>query len=161
MRKISGILGLFLALASLPAWAADDKKDEVSADAGMDVSGTIVVGADGSVRKYTIDDAKRLSQQSPAVLEFVQHSIQTWKFEPQKADGRPANIKLRAYMRLIASKREDGNFDVRMTGINLQPWTDGNTKMSAGQAVNTRQASRPMSEKKEREQLLRTIDSRE
>jgi hypothetical protein len=128
-------IAVLLAFLPLVVWAADNKQDEVPTDVQtMDVNGTVVVSADGSVRKYTIDDAKKLSQLSPAVLEFVQRTIQAWKFEPQKTKH---DVKLRAYMRLIASQREDGDIDIRMAGVNVQSWTDGNVKITAGQDVNT------------------------
>jgi hypothetical protein len=120
------LIATVLAFCPLVVCAADGKKDDLQYEARMGLRGSIVVGADGSVREYTIDDADKLTKENQATLDFVQHVIQSWKFDPQQVDGQPVNIKNRMYLGLAANKREDGNFEVRMTGVHFQPWVDEN-----------------------------------
>ncbi len=81
------------------------------AELSMLVKGSIGIGPDGSVEGYSIDHAKKLS---PAVSEMIGAEVSRWRFEPVLVDGKPVHARTRMQMRVVASPKDEKNFDVRI-----------------------------------------------
>lgn len=118
MKRI--LIGCFIWLLALPLVAGNGPGAvRKQVEASMLLSGTILVDEQGRVAEFSIDKADKVEKQ---VLGFVDGSIRQWRFEPTLLDGKPAMLRNRVDVRLVARKQEDGNFTMRIAGANFRPY---------------------------------------
>lgn len=105
-----------LALASLLALLAGPLNAERHVGAStegaihsMFVRGSIEVGPDGKVQRYTIDDAEAYT---PAIREMLERVIPEWTFRPVEDDGVPRAVRSEMFLRLQANPAGEGQFKV-------------------------------------------------
>ena len=109
-RSYAGLFVLLIAMA-LPATALAASSTAVAGS--MLVHGQIVVATDGSVQSYTLDHRDRLPGY---VTKLLDSNISAWRFEPVQRDGTPVVAKARMSIRLVAQRKNDGNYAVRIIG---------------------------------------------
>lgn len=106
-------LGIGLAAAPAPAAVAPP----IEAVNLMDVEGSLVIGADGSVEQVDV----ATGGVTPALREALQSKAKRWAFEPIRIGGAPA--RARASFRLTVSATPDpsaaGRFHVRVDGASF------------------------------------------
>ena len=88
-------------------------------EASMRVTGVIEVETDGSVSKFEIDNVDKLPT---GVVEFVHNNVNEWAFAPVQVDGKPAAVRNKVSMRLVAKKLEDGQYMIRMQAASFDPY---------------------------------------
>lgn len=115
------LMALVLALFSLTAYAAGAGSVRKQTEASMLVTGVIEVDVDGSVRKFQIDKPEKIPQ---GVVQFLNKHASQWNFEPVTVDGKPAVLRNKVSMLLVAKKREDGQYAVRMRAVSFDPYEE-------------------------------------
>jgi len=120
MKKIGsiGIVGLFLSLFALLAGANGPGGVRKQIEASMLVTGTIEVTPEGNVGSYSIDKADKLPQ---GVMAFVDQNIEQWQFQQVVVEGKPVGVRNKMSLRIVAKKREDGNYLIRLHGASFDP----------------------------------------
>lgn len=99
-------------------------------EASMLLSGTILVDEQGRVAEFAIDQADKVDGKA---LRFVDASIRQWLFEPTLLDGKPAMLRNRVDVRLVAERRPDGKFVMRIGGANFKPFeVEAGTEIGSG-----------------------------
>ena len=93
------------------AGAADPLVPFDQAEMSMLVKGSIEMRPDGSVRRFSIDQSKRLS---PAVAQMIGAQVVRWKFEPVLVGGKPVNARTNMRLVIVAHPKDERNFDVRI-----------------------------------------------
>ena len=112
MKRL-GILLLGLALCGA-AIAQTPRAVRKHAEASMVVTGHIVVGPDGAVRSYALDQQDKL----PApVVDLIRNNAPAWRFEPVMRDGVATAAQAPMNVRVVATPEEDGKtFSLRIAG---------------------------------------------
>jgi hypothetical protein len=87
-------------------------------EASMLLTGTIMVGPEGRVTEYAIDQPEKIAK---GVLDFVGSNIGQWEFEPTLLDGKPVPARNKMNIRVVANKQENGDFAVRLGGVSFLP----------------------------------------
>ena len=87
-------------------------------EASMLVTGDIEIDATGQLVGYTLDHPERLPGNVKRLLE---RQISDWTFQPNAMDGQPVNIRNRMGLLVLATPREDGNFDMRVHDASFYP----------------------------------------
>ncbi len=100
------------------AVAAPSASARSQMEASMLVDGQIEVDAQGVVERYSLERQEKLPDN---VVSFIEAQIAAWRFEPTLVDGRPAPIRNRMGLLLVAVPDGDGTFRVEMRGRNFYP----------------------------------------
>ena len=129
------LVAMFLALFSLTAMAAGPGAVRKQVEASMLVTGDLEVSADGSVRTHAIDDAGKLPK---GVVDFIQKSIDTWKFDPVLVDGEAVAIRNKMSLLVVAKKYDDDHYSIRLQATNFYPY-----KTQEGVEVGSRNMAPP------------------
>ena len=103
------LLGLLCILLSGVVLATAEEDVAKRAEASMLVTGSIVVAPDGSVQSYAVDHPEKLPS---VVAGLVGKDLSRWRFAPVLLDGKPVAAKAPMSMRVVASKRDDGNYNI-------------------------------------------------
>lgn len=110
-RLITLLLCLGLSAATHAQSASAVRKH---AEASMVVTGSIVVGPDGAVRSYALDQQDKLP--SP-VVDLIRNGAARWHFEPVMRDGAPITARAPMNVRVVATPEDDGKtFSLRIAG---------------------------------------------
>lgn len=117
MKRI--LLGVLAIALSFSAMAAGPGAVRKSIEASMLLTGTIVVGPEGRVTQYSIDQPEKIAK---GVLDFVDGNVSGWTFEPTLLDGKPVLTRNRMSIRVVANKQENGDFAVRLSGVSFLPF---------------------------------------
>ena len=121
--RMSGWL-LCAALAALacmlPAQGAQNAPLQV--EANMLVTGRITIERDGTASDWTLDQREKLPRE---VVELIDESLPSWRFEPVLIDGEPVRGSARMRLSLHAVPLPDGGHGARIAdarfGIAAQP----------------------------------------
>ena len=106
-RFLLSIAGVLLAMAAFTVSA--QRADRVQV--GMTVSGWVNINPDGSVDSFGLKDPEKLSAE---VLRLLGQAVPGWRFAPVRVDGRPVKARARMQLRLLATRRDDGNYEARI-----------------------------------------------
>lgn len=114
MKGISALaatlLGAIALASSTTAFAATSTAlVRKSVEMSMLVTGTIEIGADGSVIKYSLDQPDKLP---PAVKALAEQGVPSWRFEPVMVDGKVVGARAKMGLRVVANKQDNGNYTV-------------------------------------------------
>lgn len=131
-RILLGVLALALAI---PAMAAGPGAVRKTIESSMLLTGTIVVGSEGQVTEYAIDQPEKVAK---GVLDFVRGNVTGWTFEPTLLDGKPVSVRNKMSLRIVANKQENGDIAVRLGGVNFLP-----LKVEEGAQVSSVRKSPP------------------
>lgn len=107
---------LFVALAVALAGGVVSVTPEAAAKAGreapvpvegsMVLNGEVRIGTEGQVEGFTLDQREKV----PAdIADFVDRSVQTWRFEPIVREGKPVHAKTLVAIRMVAKSNAEGN----------------------------------------------------
>lgn len=106
-RLLMGWLVLLLAGSAIGGSPAPSERIEAS----RLVDGTIGITPTGTVLAYTLDRPERLQ---PVVKEAIAKSVPQWTFRPVLLDRKPVAAKAPMHLRLVASPRADGAYDIHI-----------------------------------------------
>lgn len=103
---------------------------EPAVEASTVITGSIVVGPDGSVRSYTLDHPEELAN---GITQLVAKSVPQWKFYPYLVDGKPVVAKAAMSIRLVAHKLDNGQYGASVKGAvfssySKDQWSDFKVK---------------------------------
>lgn len=104
MRYGMGLLVLLWSVASLAAGPNAVRKQ---IQASVLVTGTVTIEADGRAIGLEIDARDALPE---GVAELLEEAGATWVFEPVVVDGTPRKAKARMSVRVVATRRDDGDY---------------------------------------------------
>lgn len=110
------------------AYAGDDSEER----SGMLVTGSIVIGPDGSVQEYGLDREERLPG---VVVSLVGKSVPTWRFEPLKVGGQPVAAKAAMNLRIIAKEQKNGDYSFTITSATFPRTTKAQETAFAQNAI--------------------------
>ncbi|MET1161809.1 MAG: energy transducer TonB [Pseudoxanthomonas sp.] len=116
MKRI--LLGVLVLALWFPALAGGRGEVRKTIEASMLVTGSILVGAQGQVTEFSIDQPEKIER---GVLELVNGNVRQWRFEPPVLEGKPTAMRNKMSVRIIGSKRETGDFAFRLGGVSFQP----------------------------------------
>lgn len=116
MKRI--LLCAIALLLSFSAMAAGPGAVRKTIESSMLLTGTIVVGPDGQVTEYAIDQPEKVAK---GVLDFVGNNVRHWEFEPTLLDGKPVSVRNKMNVRVVANKQENGDFSIRIGGASFLP----------------------------------------
>ena len=102
------LVALFVLLAGA-VQAAGPRAVREQAEMSMLVTGMVLVGADGNVTGWEIDQREKLPV---AVVDLVEKSASVWRFEPMLIDGQPRKVKAPMSLRLVANRLDNGNYRI-------------------------------------------------
>lgn len=103
------VLAALLAACMVPAQAQTAKAAREQVEASMLVTGTLDIGADGSVLSYLIDKREKI----PAyVTDIIDRAAMTWRFVPHEVEGQPVIARARMTLRMHARPLGGGDFEV-------------------------------------------------
>ncbi|WP_052108304.1 hypothetical protein [Aerolutibacter daejeonensis] len=105
-------VALTLGLVLAPAIAGGIVSVRKQIEASMVLTGTIEIDASGQVVDYQLDQPDKVD---PGALQVLRGSVAHWRFEPVIRDGRAVPARSRMSARLVARKRDDGNFQAMVT----------------------------------------------
>jgi hypothetical protein len=109
-RMWMGSLMILLATATFAGTRADVRKQ---VQASMVVTGSVDVGADGSVLGYSIDRSDKLPK---PVTELIAKGVPSWKFEPATRDGKPVPAKATMNLRIVARYLDEQHMSITFGG---------------------------------------------
>ena len=123
-------LGVSLVLLSALVFAAGGagpmrKKIELS----MLVAGHINIEPDGTVSQVGLDQQEKLP---PGVVEWVRASALKWRFEPVLRDGKAIRMRAPMSVRLVARKRDDGQYLIQIRNADFQGKYDPSDPANVG-----------------------------
>lgn len=105
---ISGhVLGFALAALVCAPVAEGERRSSATIEASMEVSGRITIERDGSVSGWELDQPGKLPLD---VVELVEESLPSWRFEPVLVDGAPVRGSARMRLHLQARPLPDGGY---------------------------------------------------
>lgn len=117
MRRIAGAL-LVLLLATAGEAPAQTRAGLMKdLEGSMLLKGRIDVGADGRVTGFTIQDSDHVD---PDALAHVMRHVPHWRVHPATVDGIPVASSSPFSLRLVAKRRDDGLYDISMTGVSIR-----------------------------------------
>jgi hypothetical protein len=102
---------LAMVVFAAAAFARTPERILNQAESSLIVRGHVLVEEDGSVSGWEIEQPDKLP---PFVVQLVQQSIPTWRFEPVLIDGQPRSGKASMRLRLVANPLGDGNHRVTL-----------------------------------------------
>ncbi|PZP61319.1 MAG: hypothetical protein DI597_09735 [Pseudoxanthomonas spadix] len=104
---VAACCGALLAIAGAAAFAQTRSEVRETLESSLVVTGDIRIAGDGKVRDFHIDQPDKLSSD---VMQLVDRAVPSWEFEPILVEGKPAEVRSRMRIRLVAYKRADGNY---------------------------------------------------
>jgi hypothetical protein len=104
---VAACCGALLAIAGAAAFAQTRSEVREMLESSLVVTGDIRIAGDGKVRDFHIDQPDKLSSD---VMQLVDRAVPSWEFEPILVEGKPAEVRSRMRIRLVAYKRADGNY---------------------------------------------------
>ncbi len=104
---IAMLLCAFTVVASGGTRSAVRKQAEMS----MLVTGEIDIEKDGSVGAHRIDQPDKLP---PVVVRLIGEAMPQWRFEPVVVDGKIVRARTKMSLRLVAKRKDDGNYLLRI-----------------------------------------------
>lgn len=107
-RFLLSIAGVLLAMTAAFTVSAQ-RADQVQV--GMTISGWVNINPDGSLDSFGLKDPEKLSVE---VLRLLGQTVPGWRFAPVLVDGRPVKARARMHLRLLATRRDDGNYEARI-----------------------------------------------
>jgi hypothetical protein len=128
--RSSHILALALAVGGagicLLADASAQTRREVlqQAEASMVLTGQIDIDADGRVEAFQMD---RRDQVNDMIVRFVEETVQTWRFEPGRVDGRAVKARTPVSIRLGGKVQPDGRQQVTLQAASFEQYDDNAT----------------------------------
>jgi hypothetical protein len=117
MKRI--LLGVLVMVLSLSATAAGPGAVRKTIESSMLLTGTILVGSQGQVTEYAIDQPEKVAK---GVLDFVNANVGRWTFEPTLLDDKPVSVRNKMSLRIVANKQENGDIAVHLGGVNFLPF---------------------------------------
>ena len=103
---------LVLALCGTSAETSAGKAEvRKQAETSMLVTGSIVIEKDGSAGAHNLDQPDKLP---PLVIKLIGKALPQWRFEPVVVDGQIVRARATMGLRVIASRLEDGNYQLRI-----------------------------------------------
>lgn len=133
MKRI--LLGAVFLLLCSPAMAAERADLRKNVEASMLVTGNLLVGPQGQVEDFAIDQPKKIER---GVLNLVEANIKLWKFEPPLRDGAPVAIRNKMSVLVVGNKLENGDFAFRVGGVSFSPF-----EQAEGTAVSSTRMNPP------------------
>lgn len=118
-RLYSFIAGMVLAIflcGSALATSGNERVARKQVEMSMLVAGSIVLNADGRVAEYRLDKADRLPQ---GVVQLIARYVPQWTFEPRMIDGKPAQVRTRMGLNLVARQTGATSYEIRIDGISF------------------------------------------
>lgn len=110
MKRV--LLAGMLAVLGFAALAAGPAAVRKQIEASMLVTGHVLIDPDGSVSGWEIDQRGKLPA---AVVELVEHSASSWRFDPVMVDGKARKARARMSLRVVAKRIEGDEDDYRIT----------------------------------------------
>ena len=95
-------------LSALPVDAQAQTRRQVkqTAEGAMVLTGEIDIGTEGQVEGFAMDQRDKVAAD---LAEFVERSVQGWRFEPVIRDGKPVRARTFVNIRLGAKAGPEGN----------------------------------------------------
>lgn len=115
MRKWVAI-ALWLAASTAQAGGVGAVRKQ--AEVSMLVRGEISVDVRGEVDDLSIE---RPGELPAGVVDFVDTQVRTWKFRPMQVEGRDVAVRNRMRVLVVAKKRDDGNYGLRLQAVGFDP----------------------------------------
>lgn len=110
-KAVAATLLLLSAVASASAQSRAEIKKTL--EASLLVTGEINISPDGSVERYTLDQPEKLQKE---VIGLIDNALPRWVFEPIVRDGKAVAARSRMSLRLVANKRDDGDYQMAIRG---------------------------------------------
>lgn len=123
-RFFVGVTSLAITGLALAAGPAAVRKQ---VEASMLLTGTIVVGPDGSVKSYELDKADKI----PAnITALVSNATLQWHFDPVMRDGQAVSAKARMSLRVVAKHETSDSTDytARISGATFGDYDAASTE---------------------------------
>jgi len=115
--------GLFAAVP--PATAQTRAEVRKSAEGSMVLTGQINIGLEGEVEAFALDQREKVP---PNMVEFVERSVNAWRFEPVVREGKPVHARTRVSIRLLAQPgAADGKDRVTLDAANFGEYDQTST----------------------------------
>ncbi len=125
MKLSIAAAALLLVVASMSSALAQNARTiRKQAEASMVVTGQVDIGADGIVTGYSLDHRARLPDY---VVNLVERTVPTWRFEQVELEGRPVASRVRMSLRLLAKPTEDGDYEVSIANGSFGEYSDNDT----------------------------------
>lgn len=86
-------------------------------EASMLLTGTIDIGADGSVTGHVLDHPDKIET---GVIGLVERTLPTWRFEPVAEDGKAHKATAKMSLLVVASKLDADRFMVRIRSAHFE-----------------------------------------
>ena len=117
MRRLAG--GLFVLLFVLAGPAAAQTRSGLmkQLEGSMLLKGRIDVGADGSVKGFSIQDSEQVD---PLALEHVMRHAPNWVVHPATVDGVPVASSTPFSVRLVARRIDDDQYGISISGVSIE-----------------------------------------
>lgn len=122
-------------MAALPATGQTVSAARKQVELSMVVTGTVDIDADGRVEHYALDEPGKLP---PAIVQLVSANLPTWKFVPELANGKAADVHAKMSLRFVAKPNGEGDYKI---GVRSASFFGGS---NAGSGVSI--ASRPQTD---------------
>ncbi|MDQ1121326.1 energy transducer TonB [Pseudoxanthomonas sp. SORGH_AS_0997] len=107
VRLAAFLCSALLATVGNAAFAQTRGEVRDTLESSLVVTGDIRIASDGKVKAFQIDRPDKLSGD---VTQLIDRAVPSWEFEPILVEGKPAEVRSRMRIRLVAYKREDGNY---------------------------------------------------
>ena len=114
------LLSFVLAIAAVSSGNAG-VIDRSQIESSMLVNGFITIDTSGLVAGHEINPDANLS---PELTDFLNKSIERWRFEPVVMDGQVVRARVPMHLRLVAKPDGAGNYSVRIASTWFKPQTD-------------------------------------
>lgn len=99
-------LGGTVAAVPVDAQAQSRRQVKQTAEGAMVLTGMINIGTEGQVEGFALDQREKVQGQ---LADFVERSVQTWRFEPVLRDGSAVRARTTVSIRLGAKAGPEGN----------------------------------------------------
>ncbi len=103
------VVAALLLGASRAAVSGNTKAARQQLESSLQVSGTITVAPDGSVKSHTLDPPVPLGEE---LTRFLDTAIGEWRFEPVVVEGRVVTAKVPMHIRLVARSAGEGKTNI-------------------------------------------------
>lgn len=122
-------LALMLSLCAFVVAAAGPGAVRKQVEASTVVTGTIEIEPDGSVSAHRLDQPEVLPEGISALAAQV---VPGWRFEPIMVDGRPAPVRAKMSLRVVAKKQGNDGFllSIRSAAFGADAGAPGETVTS-------------------------------
>lgn len=107
---------LLISMVAAAAWANGPAAVRKQVEASLLVTGMITIQTDGGVAAVELDKPEKLPE---GIADFVRGNIAEWRFEPQLADGKPARVRTKMSVRLVAKSVGNGQMRASILGADF------------------------------------------